>query len=123
MEERFRIDREIAPRAGGPIADDYENVMHLANNQEYKDYVFEKYIVTKRILGFTENSDRDETGNLTKIKTSTTFYSKKDFEEFENDPIIKNFRETGSMLNTSMIVNIDKSVFDVEDGDVETMSG
>lgn len=120
MEERFRIEREVASRDGSSISD-FDSVMHLADNQEYKDYVFEKYIVTKRIIGFDTGSENDGTGNLAKIKTSMTFYSKRDYEEFENDPIIKNFRETGSKLNSEMIVNLTPEVFDVEDGDVETL--
>ena len=51
MEERFRIEREISTRTGESIRD-YDEVMHLANNQEYKEYIFDKYIVTKRIIGF-----------------------------------------------------------------------
>lgn len=119
MEERFRIEREISTRTGESIRD-YDEVMHLANNQEYKDYIFDKYIVTKRIIGFGDDSVKDATGNLAKIKTSITFYSKADYDEFESDPVILNFRKNGSML-TSMIVNDKKEVFDVEEGDVETL--
>lgn len=119
MEERFRIEREISTKTGESIRD-YDEVMHLANNQEYKDYIFDKYIVTKRIIGFGDDSVKDATGNLAKIKTSITFYSKADYDEFESDPVILNFRKNGSMLE-SMIVNDKKEVFDVIEGDVETL--
>ena len=119
MEERFRIEREISTKTGESIKD-FDEVMHLANNQEYKDYVFDNYVVNKKIIGFGDDSVKDATGNLAKIKTSITFYSKKEYDAFEADPVIKNFRETGSMLE-SMIVNDKKEVFDVNEGDVETL--
>ena len=97
MEERFRIEREISTKTGESIRD-YDEVMHLANNQEYKDYIFDKYIVTKRIIGFGDDSVKDATGNLAKIKTSITFYSKADYDEFESDDGISHQVEGGLAL-------------------------
>lgn len=119
MEERFRIEREIANPKGGKISGGFDGAMHLKDNQEYKDYVFSNYIETKRIIGFNNDSEVDETGAIQKIKTSMTFYSEADYNTFESDPVILNFRNTGSKISgNQMIVNDKIETFEVEDKDV-----
>ena len=119
MEERLRIEREIANPKGGKITGGFDGAMHLKDNQEYKDYVFSKYIETKRIIGFNNDSEVDETGAIQKIKTSMTFYSKADYDAFESDPVIHNFRNAGSKISgQQMIVNDKFETFEVEDKDV-----
>jgi hypothetical protein len=123
MEERFRIEREVADPKGGKISGGFDGAMHLKDNQEYKDYVFSKYIETKRIIGFNNDSEVDETGAIKKIRTSMTFYSKADYDEFESDPVILNFRNAGSKISgQQMIVNDKFETFEVEDKDMSKLT-
>jgi len=95
--ERYIVEREIFSKNGSSITD-VNNIMKLSENQEYKDYVNANYLQKDKIVAFGLDSTKDDTGNIKKINSAITFTSRLAAEEFENDPVIKSFREAAGSL-------------------------